>query len=50
MIFIFHNLGKQKKGLHHFEALYPKEKLKLPLSDKKKTKKTNRVERKTERK
>ena len=50
-IFIFHNLGKtKKKGLHHFEALYPKEKLKLSLSDKKKTKKTNRVERKRERK
>lgn len=46
-IFIFHNIGKtKKKGLHHFEALYPKEKLKLPLSNKKKTKKTNSVERK----
>ena len=39
-IFLYHNLGKTKlRGLHHFEALYPKVKAKKEVQEIKKNKK-----------
>lgn len=50
-IFLYHNLGKTKsKGLHHFDALYPKVKDKNNKKNKSQGKSTRKSTRKTTRK